>query len=63
MIARNFFGFIIYLMVMVVIAVMMAAVGLIYLLLIPFVGLPHHRIMQLKSFLRQVPSLPARYRV
>jgi len=63
MILRSFFGVTMYLIVMVIAGVMLTAFGLIFLLLIPFVGLPHHRRMQLKSLLRQAASLPARYRV
>lgn len=63
MILRSVFGFLMYLMVMVIVGVILVAVGVLFLLMIPFVGLPHHRRMQLKSFLRQVSSLPARYRV
>jgi len=63
MILRSFFGFIIYLVVLALVLVLLAAAGVIYLLCIPFVGMPHHRRMQLRYFLRQVPALPARYRV
>jgi len=63
MILRSLLGFIVNLIVMAVIAVLLVVVGMLYLLLLPFVGLPHHRRLQLKALLRQIWVLPARYRV
>ncbi|MBN1266535.1 MAG: hypothetical protein JXA25_13650 [Anaerolineales bacterium] len=63
MVLRSLLGFIINLVVLAVIAVLLVVFGVLYLLFIPFVGLPHHRRMQLRALLRQIWVLPARYRV
>ncbi|GEM_PF-1126398 len=63
MMIRSLVGFIVYVLIMAVTLALLIPIGVIFLLLVPFIGLPEHRRMQLKSLLRQLPSLPGRYMV
>lgn len=63
MILRSLVGFIAYILIMAVTIALLIPVGVIFLLLTPFLGFPAHRRMQMKSLLRQLPSLPGRYMV
>jgi hypothetical protein len=63
MLLRSLFGFLAYILIMTVTLALLIPVGAVFLLLTPFIGFPAHRRMQLKSLLRQLPSLPGRYMV
>lgn len=63
MMIRSLVGFIAYVLIMAVTLALLIPIGVIFLLLVPFIGFPEHRRMQLKSLLRQLPSLPGRYMV
>lgn len=63
MIIRSMIGFLLYVIIMAVLLVVALAGGIVFLLLTPLIGFPHHRRMQLKSLILRLPALPARYTV
>ncbi|MBN1532980.1 MAG: hypothetical protein JXA20_09985 [Spirochaetes bacterium] len=63
MLLRSLAGFLSYIVIMAVTLALLVPVGVIFLLLTPIIGFPAHRRMQLKSLLRQLPSLPGRFMV